>query len=140
MKPPPHLGKDGKLIWEQLVSEFGITDAGGLALVTTIGECRDRLTEAQALIKRHGAVITTTTGVLRSNPARKVEVDARNGMLAALRMLNLDIEPLRDGPGRPAGTWGKRGRTMTERKKRMRVVVKPALPDEVIQAFNLRRR
>ena len=108
MKPPSHLGKDGKLIWEQLVSEFGITDAGGLALVTTIGECRDRLTEAQALIKRHGAVITTTTGVLRSNPALKVEVDARNGMLAALRMLNLDIEPLRDGPGRPAGTWGKR--------------------------------
>ena len=108
MKPPPHLGKDGKQIWEQLVREFGITDAGGLALVTTIGECRDRLTEAQKLIKKHGTVIETSTGALRSNPALKVEVDARNGMLAALRMLNLDIEPLRDGPGRPAGVWGKR--------------------------------
>ena len=115
MKPPSHLGKDGRQIWEQLVSEFGITDAGGLTLVTTIGECRDRLTEAQALIKRHGAVITTT-GVLRSNPALKVEVDARNGMLAALRMLNLDIEPLRDRPGRPAGTLvtGDRGKRFAQ--------------------------
>src|SRR5215510_779531 len=112
MKPPPHLGKDGKQIWEQLVSEFGITDAGGLTLVTTIAECRDRLTEAQALIKRHGAVVSIAPGVLRSNPALKVEVDARNGMLAALRMLNLDIEPLRDRPGRPAGTFvtGDRGK------------------------------
>ena len=112
MKPPPHLGKDGKQIWEQLVSEFGIVDAGGLALVTIVGECRDRLTEAQALIKSHGAVIATATGALRSNPALKVEVDARNGMLAALRALNLDIEPLRDLPGRPAGSFltGDRGK------------------------------
>src|SRR5262245_43944814 len=105
MKPPSHLGKDGKLIWDQLVGEFGITDAGGLTLVTTVGECKDRLTEAQALIKQHGAVIVTPSGHMRPNPALKVEVDARNGMLAALRMLNLDIEPLRDGPGRPAGTF-----------------------------------
>src|SRR5262245_22693331 len=140
MKPPPHLGKDGKQIWEQLVSEFGIADAGGLTLVTTIAECRDRLTEAQALIKRHGAVIATTTGVLRSNPALKVEVDARNGMLAALRMLNLDIRAI----ARSTGATGRNGHDrrsrqevcpMTERKKRMRVAAKPALPDAVIEAF-----
>jgi len=116
MKPPPHLGKDGKQIWEQLVGEFGIADAGGLLLVATIGECRDRLTEAQALIKKRGAVIEGPTGHLRPNPALKVEVDARNGMLAALRMLNLDIEPLRDGPGRPAGTFlaGDRGKRLAQ--------------------------
>jgi P27 family predicted phage terminase small subunit len=116
MKPPPHLGKDGKQIWAELVTEFDITDAGGLTLVTTVAECRDRLTEAQALIKRHGAVIATPTGHLRSNPALKVEVDARNGMLAALRMLNLDIEPLRDRRGRPAGsfTTGDRGKRFAQ--------------------------
>jgi P27 family predicted phage terminase small subunit len=116
MKPPPHLGKDGKQLWAELVTEFDITDAGGLTLVTTVAECRDRLTEAQALIKRHGAVIATPTGHLRSNPALKVEVDARNGMLAALRMLNLDIEPLRDRRGRPAGTFttGDRGKRFAQ--------------------------
>jgi hypothetical protein len=116
MKPPPHLGKDGREIWSQLVSEFDITDAGGLALVTIIGECRDRLTEAQALIEKHGAVTVSTTGAMRCNPALKVEVDARNGLLAALRALNLDIEPLRDRPGRPAGTFmtGDRGRRVAQ--------------------------
>src|SRR6478736_3529667 len=98
MKPPPHLGKDGREIWSQLVSEFAITDAGGLAMVTIIGECKDRIAEAQTVIRKHGAVIATDTGVLRSNPALKIETDARNGMLAALRALNLDIEPLRDLP------------------------------------------
>ena len=112
MKLPSHLGKDGRELWSQLVSEYGITDAAGLTLVTTIAECKDRLTEAQVLIKRHGAVIAAPTGHLRSNPAIRVEVDARNGMLAALRMLNLDIEPLRDLPGRPAGSFltGDRGK------------------------------
>ena len=116
MKPPSHLGKDGKQIWEQLVSEFGIADAGGLTLVTTIGECLDRMREAQELIKKHGAVMQTPTRHMRPNPALKVEVDARNGMLAALRMLNLDIEPLRDGPGRPAGTFltGDRGKRVAQ--------------------------
>ena len=105
MKPPSHLGKDGKQIWGQLVSEFGIADAGGLLLVTTVAECKDRLTDAQALIKQHGAVIVTPSGNLRPNPALKVEVDARNGLLAALRMLNLDLEPLRDQLGRPPGSF-----------------------------------
>src|SRR5262245_44777992 len=105
MKPPSHLGKDGKQIWELLVSEYGIADAAGLMLVTTIAECKDRIVEAQRSIKQHGAVIETPSGHLRPNPANKVEVDARNGMLTAMRMLNLDLEPLRDRPGRPAGTF-----------------------------------
>jgi hypothetical protein len=36
------------------------------------------------------------------NPACKLEKEARDGFLAAVRMLNLDIEPPRPGPGRPA--------------------------------------
>ena len=104
MKPPAHLGKDGRLLFEQLVSEFGIADVGGLTLVTVAAECRDRMMEAQASIKQFGAVIVTPSGNLRPNPALKVEVDARNGLLAVLRALNLDLEPLRDQLGRPAGT------------------------------------
>jgi hypothetical protein len=40
------------------------------------------------------------------HPALQLEKDARNGLLAALKQLQLDIEPLRDRPGRPAGTFG----------------------------------
>lgn len=39
----------------------------------------------------------------KPHPLLSVERDARAAMLAALKQLNLDLEPLRDGPGRPGG-------------------------------------
>jgi len=54
---------------------------------------------AQALIKRHGLMVKS-----RANPAVMIERDSRLAMLRALRQLNLDLEPLRDGPGRPPGS------------------------------------
>lgn len=107
MKPPKHLQADGKTFWSGMVDEYGITDAAGLALVTTAAECLDRQRQAQKLIKKHGPCVETGNGGLKSNPACKLEVDSRNGFLAAMRALNLDMEPLRDGPGRPAGTFGR---------------------------------
>jgi P27 family predicted phage terminase small subunit len=102
-KAPTHLGKDGKALWSALTDEYGIADSGGLALVTTAAECLDRMRAAQALIKKHGECFEDRYGGLKANPACKIELDSRNGMLAALKMLNLDVEPLRDRPGRPAG-------------------------------------
>jgi hypothetical protein len=44
----------------------------------------------------------------RAHPLLGVERDARAAMVAALKALNLDLEPLRDGPGRPPGSRGAR--------------------------------
>jgi hypothetical protein len=49
-------------------------------------------------------VVEDRYGQVKVNPACVLEKDARNGFLAALRALHLDIEPLRDRPGRPMGT------------------------------------
>lgn len=98
---PKHLKRDGKRFWRDIVDEYHIEDAAGVALVTTAAECLDRMRSAQKLIDTHGECVETGAGGLKTNPACKVEQDARNGMLAALKMLNLDLEPLRDGPGRP---------------------------------------
>jgi hypothetical protein len=62
--------------------------------------------QAQALIEEHGVCIVSTNGDIRANPAAKAELDSRNGLLAALKSLNLDLEPLRDRQGRPAGQYG----------------------------------
>ncbi len=106
-RPPSHLGKHGKQLWSQLIDEYGISDSAGLAYVTTACECLDRMREAQGLIKKHGVSIETGGGSLKTNPACKVELDSRNGFLAAMKAFNLDIEPTMHQPGPPAGTFGR---------------------------------
>ena len=100
VKPPENLQARGRALFEQLAEEYAITDAAGLALLARAAECLDRLTEAQDLLAADGPVTKDRYGTLKAHPANKIELDSRNGFLAALRALNLDIEPLK-AIGRP---------------------------------------
>lgn len=102
-KPPAHLGKYGRPFWVAVQAEYSISDAAGLALLTTASECLDRMRSAQAAIAEHGEVVTDRYGQVKVNPATVLERDSRNGFLATLKSLNLDLEPLRDSVGRPSG-------------------------------------
>jgi phage terminase small subunit len=93
---PPHLGEAGAALWLDIVRQYRIADGAGQALLTVAAECLDRMKEAQAAIREHGVLIRDRYGGLRQNPAIAVERAARDGMLAALKALNLDLEPLRD--------------------------------------------
>jgi phage terminase small subunit len=93
-----------------MVEEYGISDPAGLALLATAGECLDRMRAAQKAIKAHGEIVVDRYGAPKLNPACNLEKDARNGMMAAFRALNLDIEPLRDVAGRPPQATGWKGR------------------------------
>jgi len=99
-KPPGHLKAAGRRLWTDIVTQYRIADGAGLALVTTAAEALDRIREAQAAIRKHGALVADRYGGVKQNPACFLERDARAGMLSALRALNLDLEPLRDR-GRP---------------------------------------
>jgi P27 family predicted phage terminase small subunit len=103
LRTPAHLKPSGAKLWRDLVDEYSIQDAAGLALIATAAEALDRMKAAQAAIAEHGEVVSDRYGGVRLNPACGLEKDARNGLLAALKALNLDLEPLRDGPGRPPG-------------------------------------
>ena len=102
LRYPKHLKPDGRKLYRDLVSEYQITDAAGLALVTTACECLDRMRAAQVAIEQHGEVVTDRYGQVKVNPAATLEKDSRAGMLAALKALNLDLEPLKE-IGRPPG-------------------------------------
>jgi P27 family predicted phage terminase small subunit len=103
LRTPSHLKPAGADLWRKLLDEYAIRDAAGLALVTAAAEALDRMRSAQAAIEKHGEVVLDRYGSPKLNPACALEKDARNGLLAALKALNLDLEPLRDGPGRPSG-------------------------------------
>jgi P27 family predicted phage terminase small subunit len=95
-EPPSHLEAAGRRLWTDLVSQYRISDAAGLALVAAAAEALDRIRQAQAAIREHGVLVPDRHGALKQSPACVVERDARAGMLSALRALNLDLEPLRD--------------------------------------------
>ena len=90
---PKHLDDAGRDLWDRVQAEFTISDGAGLALLCAACEALDRQREAQAAIAEYGVTVKDRYGSLKSNPAIAVERDSRNGMLAALRQLNLDLAP-----------------------------------------------
>ena len=108
-RSPAHLGTNGSKFFRDVADEYRIGDAAGLALLTTAAECLDRMRAAQAAILEHGEIVEDRSGGVKLNPACNLEKDARSGFLAALKALNLDLEPLRDGPGRPVGSYSTGG-------------------------------
>jgi P27 family predicted phage terminase small subunit len=103
MKPPKNLSREAKATWRKIQDEYQITDEAGLLILATACESFDRMRQAQASIEAEGATFPDRFGQPRPHPATVIERDSRAAMLAALKQLNLDLEPLRDGPGRPAG-------------------------------------
>jgi P27 family predicted phage terminase small subunit len=100
---PKHLSKEAKALWKRLSEEYSITDEAGLLILQTAMEAYDRMREAQAIIKTEGMQVVDRFDQKKAHPLTTVERDARAAMLAALKALNLDLEPLNDKPGRPAG-------------------------------------
>ena len=101
LTPPDHLREHGARLWREIATEYEIDDSAGLALLTTACECLDRVRAAQVAIDRDGEIVPDRYNVPKAHPACDLEKSARTGFMAALKQLNLDIEPLRDRPGRP---------------------------------------
>ena len=101
---PKNLSAESKRWWREIQEEYSIADSAGLLLLRTALESLDRLRQAQKIVKREGMTLPDRFGQAKSHPLLVTERDARSAMLAALKALNLDIEPLHDRPGRPGGT------------------------------------
>lgn len=85
------------------MKEYELGDAAGRLLLQTALEAFTRMRACQHAIALEGSQVADRFGQLRPHPLLAAERDARAQMLAALKALNLDIEPLRDRPGRPSG-------------------------------------
>ena len=99
---PAQLTDDAAQLWGKIVSEWDLDDAAKLILASGL-EAYDRMRSAQELITQYGLVAPDRFGQLKANPAVLIERDSRSAMLATLKQLHLDLEPLNDGPGRPPG-------------------------------------
>ena len=102
-EPPKGLKKAGRNQWISIQEQYGIDDPGGLAHLVSACRTEDDIARMRATLERDGDTITDRFGQKREHPLlaaiRGLEAVKRQ----ALKSLNLDIEPLRDKPGRPGG-------------------------------------
>jgi P27 family predicted phage terminase small subunit len=101
-KAPNHLSIEAKQIWKSILSEYSINDAAGLRILRVSLEAFDRAQAAREKIDQEGMTITEKLQT-KPHPLLPIERDSRAAFLAGLKALNLDLEPLREGPGRPGG-------------------------------------
>ena len=102
-RAPTHLSTEAKRWWRKLVDEFDITDEGGFLVLQTALEAFDRMRAASVAIATDGLTVVDRFGQAKPHPLLSIERDARGQLLAGLKALNLDLEPLRPAPGRPPG-------------------------------------
>jgi len=101
--PPKHLSKEAKQIWRGLIAEYQLDDTAGLRILQAALEARDRAAAARSQIDKEGMTILDKFEQVKPHPLLACERDSRAAFLSGLKALNLDLEPLRDAPGRPPG-------------------------------------
>jgi len=86
-----------------LIDEYGISDAGGLLYIQSFADAYTQELAAMDIVAVDGLTFLDRFNQIKSHPLCSIIRDARSQKLAALKHLNLDLEPLRDKPGRPGG-------------------------------------
>jgi phage terminase small subunit len=95
----PEAKKDAK----QFILKFGIKDPAGIHLVETFADAYTLELNSMDIVQRDGLSYRDRFNQIKSHPLCSVIRDARAQKMAALKALNLDLEPLNQGPGRPPG-------------------------------------
>jgi len=101
--PPKGLSVQARRLWRQLSEGFDISDPAGLSLLEVAVRSFDRALEARRILDAEGLIILDRFRQRKMHPAFMIERDSRAMMMRALKALNLDLEPLNAGVGRPAG-------------------------------------
>jgi hypothetical protein len=100
--PPGKLGDVGLSLWRDIVSSYEFSDRASYETLFQACAAADRAAKLREIIDQDGEVIGGRTG-LKDHPGLKHEIANRSFVVRTLARLGLDLEPLRAGPGRPAG-------------------------------------
>src|SRR3954471_17809791 len=98
------LSPEAKRLRAKLTRAYAIEDEAGELVLNTALEAFDRMRAAQKVIATEGMTFTDRYKQPRAHPLLVTERDSRAAFMAGIKALGLDLEPLHDGPGRPAGS------------------------------------
>lgn len=96
-RPPRGLSQAVRDWWLEIVQGWEL-DQAALEILRTAVEAAETEARAIADLRRRGQIVGGKT-----NPSVGIAKSASMVKLRAIRQLNLDLEPLRDRPGRPSG-------------------------------------
>jgi hypothetical protein len=106
-EPARNLGAHGRKQWDNVMSEYAITDSGGLEMLAQACAALDRAEALRAEIDTDGAVIRLR-GTIKDHPGLKHELACRAFVVRTLAKLGLNFEPVRSSSGRLGIGWQKR--------------------------------
>jgi hypothetical protein len=105
-EPPRSLDNHGRSLWNRIVNEYDVSDAGGRELLLLACQALDRAEALRAQIDAEGEV-QKVKGVLRDHPALKHELQNRSFVAKALDRMGLNLEvPVRSVGRPPIGGYG----------------------------------
>ena len=88
---------------KEIEKQYRVDDPAGLIFIGQAREALQRMRQAQTALGRDGITVTDRYGQVKMHPAATVEKNSRLALFKALAALHLDLEPLRNAPGRPPG-------------------------------------
>jgi phage terminase small subunit len=104
-EPPRKLEAAGRSLWNRIMTEYEITDSGGIELLALACQTLDRAESLREQINQDGEVIRTRSGI-RAHPAVKDELACRAFVVRTLSRLGLNLEPTKSNVGRPVQPLG----------------------------------
>jgi len=99
----PTTRPEARKIVKRLASEYQIDDPAGEHLLVTFADACSLELDCMDRIALDGLMVEDRFGQKKAHPLISSARDARAQKLAALKALNIDLEPLHDKPGRPPG-------------------------------------
>jgi hypothetical protein len=102
--PPATLGEPGRRLWQTIMNEYDIQDAGGLEVLAQICAIQDRVENLKTAIDRDGETIKTRNGP-RAHPALRDELQGRALICRLLERLGLTVEGVRPVGRPPRGSY-----------------------------------
>ena len=103
-RAPAGLGKHGRQLWKTIQSEYAIEDAGGIAHLSSACRAEDDIQRMRQTVSTDGDVILDRFNQKAPHPLLAAIRGLEQVRRQCLRELNLNIEPLKDRPGRPPGS------------------------------------
>jgi hypothetical protein len=99
---PVGLEATGAALWRHVLSQFDVSDAAGVCMLTEACRSLDRAARCKTIIDADGEVIVVK-GIPREHPLLKAELASRSLCIRTLQRMGLSYEPLRAHGGRPPG-------------------------------------